>query len=825
MDALLRDFRHGARSLRRSPGFTVLAVLTLALGIGATTAIFSVVDGVLLRPAPFDESDRLAMIWETDRRSGTIREPASFPDYLDFRERNTHFEELAAFTGLELNLVPDTGDPLRLAALAVSREFLPMVGIRPLLGRMFTEDEDQARARGVALIGEALWDRLFSRNPAALGGTIRLDDEAHTIVGVLPAGADFGVLQVFGASAYQRTFADRGGSVAVDVWVPLQSSVESYPRHTHPFFVMGRLAPGAEAAAAQHEMSAIAADLERTYPENAGRGVFVEPLSEVVFGPARPALLVLLSAVALVLLVACVNVANLLLARGIARTREIAVRSALGAGSGQLARQFLVESALLSGTAAAIAIWLAVFGMDVLRAFAPVSLPRVSLVGIDQRVLLTMLGVSLAVALFFGLLPAWQARRIAVRDALHGDAGRTLTAGREHRRARATLVVVQLALAVVLMVGAGLLIKSLWLLQRVDPGFDTTGLLKAEYQLPASRYPRQFARPEVRRFHDGLTARLEAMPGVQAVAIAGNHPLDAGFTNSFAVIGREAEARDWPEISVRRVSGGYPETVGVPLLLGRTFRPADQTPDLSGLVALINEAARQRFFPGQDPLEQRIALWGADWRIVGVVGSERIHGLHEGPPPAIYLPLGKVPSRNGSYSLLVRFVGDSASVAAAVHQTVRQLDPALPLFGVEPLGQTVKSSIGQQRFTTVVLGSFAAVALLLAGIGVYGVLSHAVAMRTREIGIRLAVGAGQRDVLRLMLGDGFALAATGAAFGVLAALALTRLLEGLLFGVNARDPWILVAVPLLLIGVALLASYLPCRRASRVDPVVALRGE
>ncbi|MPZ21757.1 MAG: FtsX-like permease family protein, partial [Luteitalea sp.] len=420
--AVVQDARFGLRSLMKQPAFAAAAIVTLALGIGANTAIFSVVDGVLLRPTPFEQMDRLVMVWETDRNGDTVREPASFPDYLDFQEQSGSFETLAALAGAEANLMPDAGDPIRVAALRVSHEFLPMVGIRPLLGRTFTAQEDRSGGPRVTLIGEALWGQLFSRDPGVVGRTIRLNGDVHTVVGVLPAKADFGTLQILGAAAYRRSFADRGGRVDVDVWVPLQLSSE-IPRDYHGSFVMGRLASGVTPMTAQQEMSGIAADLERAYPANDGRGVFVESLADVVFGPVRPALLVLLGAVALVLLAACVNVANLLLARGAARVREVAVRGALGASMGQLTRQFLVESALLTLMSAGVGIVVAEMGVDLLRAMAPANIPRVSFVGIDARVLLTTLAVSTFVALLFGMLPAWQARRVDLLDALKSEAG------------------------------------------------------------------------------------------------------------------------------------------------------------------------------------------------------------------------------------------------------------------------------------------------------------------------------------------------------------------------------------------------------------------
>ena len=822
---MLQDFRYALRSLRKAPGFASAAVLTLALGIGANTAIFSVVDGVLLRPAPFEDMDRLMMVWETDRKSGTTREPASVPDYLDFRQRTTRFAELAAFAGFEVNLTPEDGDPARLATLAVTHEFFRVTGLAPVAGRGFTEEEDRAGGPAAVVIGEDLWEQLFSRDPAIVGRTLRLNDVPRTIVGVLPRGSDFAVLQVFQAAAYARGFADRGGRLQVDVWVPLGAQ-PAPPRETHPIFVLGRLNPSASPEAAQQEMSAIAADLEATYPENDARGVNVELLEQVVFGPVKPALIVLMGAVALVLLVACANVANLLLVRGAARAREVTVRTALGAGLRRLARQFAVEGAVLTLAGALLGVGLAIVGLDLVLALAPADIPRVAEVGIDARVLGATLAVSVLVGLAFGILPTIQARRLNLQASLQGES-RGASAGREHRRFRAGLVVSELALAVMLMIGAGLLIKSLWRLQQVDPGFNAGGVLKAEYQLPASRYPRDFSKwpnwPEMRRFNEDLLQRAGALPGVDAVTIAGSHPLAAGSTSSIRVVGREAEAADWPEPSIRMVAAGYFETLGVPLIGGRRFSESDDV--RAAPVIAINEAARRRFFAPQEPLGQQINLWGANRTVVGVVGDERIRGLAEATPPAVYLPFAQVPSAAGSYSLLVRGGGDPAALAPLVRRIVREMDPALPLFGVEPLEQTLSNSVGQRRFTMLVLGAFAAVALLLAAVGVHGVLSYTVAQRTREIGIRMALGADFRQVRRLVLGQGAVMVAGGLLLGLLGALVASGVLSTLLYGVGTGDPGTFAGVTLVLGIVALVATYLPALRAARVDPVVALRYE
>jgi putative ABC transport system permease protein len=802
-------------------------VLTLALGIGANTAIFSVVDGVLLRPAPFTDSERLVVVWETDRVTGTVREPASVPDYLDFRTRATAFEQLAAFSGTEVNLTPAGSDPVRLAALAVSAEFLPLVGVEPLLGRVFLPEEDRPGSPTAVLIGEDLWTRLFNRDPNVVGQALRLDDRPVTVVGVLRAESDFGTLQILGAAAYGRAFADRGAPVEVDVWVPLRADPLTTPRSTHPIFVLGRLARGATAQAAQQEMTAVMAELERSYPENAGRGALVEPLDAVVFGPVRPALLVLFGSVALVLLVACVNVANLMLARGEARLHDVTVRTALGAGMRRLVRQFAAEGLVLTAAGAGLGLLLAVVGLELLVSLAPANIPRIGAVAIDGRVLAATLGACLLVALFFGLLPSFQAGRVGLQQALQSGAGRSGSAGPGRNRFRSALVVTELALAVVLMIGAGLLIRTLWELQRVDPGFRTAGIVKAEYQLPPSRYPMDGARwpdwPEVNRFNAELRRQLGALPGVRQVAIAAEHPVSQGFQNSFLIVGREAEAAELPEISVRRVSAGYFETLGSRLVAGRAVEERDRWDQPP--VLLINETARRMFFAGREPLGQRIRLWGTDRSIVGVVAGERIHGLASEAPPAVYLPLEQVPSFGGGYTVLVDVAGDPANVTPSLRAVFRTLDPALAVFGIEPLDRTLAQTFGKQRFTMLVLSIFAAVALVLAAIGVHGVLSYTIARRRRDLGIRMALGADPRRVRRHVLGQGVLLAGAGVAPGLLGGLALSRTLSGLLYGVSASDPLTFGGVAITLGAVGLLASFLPAYRAGRMEPVDALRTE
>jgi putative ABC transport system permease protein len=827
MSDLFRDLRFAVRALRKTPAFTAAAVLTLALGIGGNTAILSVVDGVLLRPAPFANVDRLMMAWETDRASGTTREPASVPDYLDFVERAARFAALAGIQASEVSLTPDQGDPVRLDAVAVTHQFLPMVGIRPLLGRSLAPEDDRPGAPPVTLIGEGLWERLYGRDPSAVGHTLHASGATYTIVGVLPDGADFGTLQVLDAAAYGRAFADRFGPADIQLWIPLRPDPATSPRSTHGVFMLGRLARGVTRAAAQQEMATIAADLEATYPSNDARGVFVEPLTDVVFGPVRPALLVLLAAVGLVLLVTCVNVANLLLARGATRVREVAVRVALGAGAGRLVRQFLVEGLVLALAGGALGVALAGWGTRTLIALAPGDIPRLTSVGVDGRVLLVTTVLCVAVGIAFGLVPAWQARGLAPQSALRGEATGTTGAGAGSQRFRSALVVAELALAVTLVVGAGLLIKSFWRLHQVDSGFHTEGVLKAELTLPRDRYPVDFSVwpdfKEMHQFNAALLQRAAALPGVVSVAIAGNQPLDAGFTSSISVVGREAEAGNWPEPSVRRVTPGYLQTVDLALQRGRALAPSDET---SGPpVVMINEAAARRYFPTQDAIGQRINLWGAARRVVGIVADERTHGLASAAPPALYLPLAQAPSVDGNEALLLKVRGDPTTLAPAVRGAIRAIDPALAVFGVEPLSATVGRSLGQQRFTMLVLGVFAVLAIALALIGVHGVLSYLVARRARELGLRLALGAAPAAVVGHVIREGVRLTGLGIGMGLLTALAGGRLLRRLLYGVGATDPMTFLAVGAVVFAAAALASWIPAHRAARMDPIAALRSE
>jgi predicted permease len=824
MSDLSQDLRYSIRLLARSPGFAAAAILTLALGIGATTAIFSVLDAVLLRTSPLADQGRLAMIWETDRASSTTREPASYPDFLDFKERSRHFAQMGAFYAGEVNLTPTQGDPVRLASLAATHDFSGTLGLQPILGRMFTSEEDRRGGPRVVLISERLWQSDFQRAPNVLGQSIRLDEQPYEIIGVMPNGADFGVMQILTLAAYSRGFADRDRSSRVDVWAPLQADAQSLPRSTHPILVLGRLAQGATPALAQQEMTTIAADLERAYPENEARGVFIESVDDVLFKRVRPGLWLLLSAVGLVLLIACVNVANLLLARGTARLREVALRSALGAQRQRLARQFAVENIVLTLGAAFLGVLLAVAGLRALITLAPHEIPRLAEAGLNLRLLGGTIALSLVIGLVFGMLPILQARRLDIQGALKTEDSRGATAGRGSHLVRSTLVVSEVALACVLVVGAGLLLKSFWTVQRVDPGFDATNVVKAEFQLPRSRYPVNFDLwpnfVEIHRFNAELRRRAEALPGVEAVAIAGNHPLDAGFTNSFQIVGREAESRNYPEISVRRVTGSYFSTVRLPLRKGEVFGDVEpQAPT----IAVINETAARAFFENKEPIGQQIRLWGAARTILGVVADEKIHGLTSATPPAIYVPIQQAPSANGAETMIVRVSGNPAAAAGTVRSAVRELDPGLAVFGVEPLEQTLADSIQQRRFVMLLLGAFAVLAVVLAVIGIHGVLSYTVRQRQHEIGIRMALGASPQRVTRLVLTYGARLAAVGIVLGIVGALLLTRFLATLLYGVTTTDAATLVGAVVLLAIAALVATYLPVRRAVRIDPMDSVR--
>ena len=817
---LARDLGLTVRSLRRTPGFTLAVVLTLALGLGAASAVFSVVDGVLLRPMPFPEPEELLVVWETDRDGGTRREPASVPDFLDFRERARSLEALAAFRAAQVNVARRDADPERVDAVAASHGLMRVLGVRPLHGRSLGPEDDRPGAPAVALLGEGYWRRALGADAGVVGSEIVVDEIPATVVGVLPSSAGYGLRQVLSAADYGGTLTERG---EVDVWLSLQPDPVASPRITHPIVLLGRRAEQTSTAEVQAELSAVAADLEREYPENADRGVHVEPLREVVVGPLRRPLAVLLAAVALVLLVACVNVAHLLLARGAARRRETAVRRALGAGDGQLLRHFLVETGVLTGLALAAGLGLAAVALRAARALVPSDLPGMGSLALDPRAVLASVAVAGAIALVFGIVP-WVQARVQRAPASLGSREVGAGGGGPARGSRSWLVVVELALAVTLTIGAGLMLRSFWNLLHVDAGFATRGVVKAELRLPQSRYPRDFAVwpdwREIHRFHGEVRERVAALPEVERVALAAAHPLDRGFTNSFAVVGREAEATDWPEIRVRQVGPEYLAVLRVPVLAGRGLREGDRAG--RPRVALVNRTAADRFFTVGSPVGQEVSMWGQTWRLVGVVGDERIHGLEEPAPPALYVPLAQAPSER---AVVLARGGDPETIVEALPGAIRAADPGLAPFGVEPLARTVAGSVARTRFVMALLAVFAALALLLAAMGVHGLLAYRVALRIPEIGVRMALGAVRRDVFGLIVREGLALAVAGLVFGALGGVLAGRLLGGMVFGVDGDDPLTWSAVVGAVLAAAVLATLAPARRAAGAEPLQVLRVE
>jgi putative ABC transport system permease protein len=804
MNDLLRDLRYGARMLWKKPGFTAVAIVTLALGIGANTALFSVVNAVLLRPLPYREPDRLVILWE---QAATMQTSLAYLNFTDLRARNSVFETLTGFRRDSFNLT-GAGDAERLNGRMVSAEFFATFGKPPARGRDFTAADDAPGAAPVAILSHAYWQRRFGGDEKVVGGRLTLNDRAFTVVGV--AAPDF----QFGAGA--------------DVFVPLGLYADRYQeRGSHPgIYAVGRLKPGVSAEQARADLDAVMAALGREFPNsNKDRRVHLEDLFDNTVQEVRPTLYVLLGAVGFVLLIACANVANLLLGTAAARRREIAVRSALGAGRGRVVRQMLTESVLLSFGGGLLGVLLAVWGTDALIALVPEGIPRLAEAGVDWRVLGFTLALCVLTGLLFGLVPAWQAARVDLNEVLK-EGGRGSTGRRA--RARGLLVVAEVALALVLLAGAGLMVRSFRELQQVETGFAANNLLTMSLALTVA--PGEDGR--ARAFLDQLEEKLRALPGVQSAAISNGLPFAGAIQDSFYLAGESAtDPRNEKMAVVYLTSPDYLRAMGIRLLSGRFFTPQDRLG--SAPVAVIDETLARQHFPGRDPIGQHLTNLDTEQpQIVGVVGHIRHDGLAGETPVEnqIYLPLAQIPPQRlpsvaGRLNLLLRTAGDPAGVAAAARGEVQSLNANQPVFNVRTMGQIVADSITGQRFSLVLLLLFAGLALLLAGVGIYGVMSSAVGQRTHEIGVRLALGARTSDVLRLVVGEGLRLTLAGVAAGLAASFALTRVMQRLLFGVSATDPLVFAGVAIALVAVALVACWIPARRATKVDPMVALRYE
>lgn len=801
-----QDLHYAVRTILKNRGFALTVILTLGLGIGANTAIFSVVDGVLLRPLPYAEPHRLVFLGENDRLRGTQSEGFSGPDFFDVLERNVVFESMAAWRTPQATLTGPEGEPQMTQRAATSHTLFSILGVGPLLGRVYDDADDTPGADPVAVLSHGLWIGRFGADEGVIGRLIHLEGVAYEVIGVMPPGFEF-------------------PSSAIQVWTPLQiSAAATPPRGNHIFGVVAKLADGVSLERANANITAIAAALEEEYAnDNLGRGMWAQDLLESSVGNVRPALLMLLGAVGLVLLIACANVANLLFARSTVREREVAVRSALGAGRGRLLRQFLTESLVLSVLGGMAGLALAFAGVKALIALGPAAVPRLSNVGIDGGVLLFALLVSLATGVIFGALPALHAANPDLQGSLK-EGGRTgLQGGRQG--IRRFLVVSEVALAAILVTGAGLLIQSFWRLQAVDPGFAAGNVLVANIQLPASRYPQTFGSSdfaEVMAFHREVLEGVGALPGVQSVALAANHPATPGWTSRFTIDSRPpVDPGEQEEARINPVSRDYFETVGIAIVQGRGFTEADRTDGPP--VVVINQTFARRQFPDRDPIGERVSFWGASREVVGVAGDVKFRGPARETLQGWYAPMEQIPF--GGFSLLVRTAGDPLDLASLVQQRVNVIDADLPLTGVSTLESQFAGFVAGPRFNMLLLGLFAGVAMALAAVGVYGVISYGVSQRSHEIGVRISLGASGPQVVKQIVGQGIALAGAGVAIGLVGSLLLARTLSSLLFGVGAADPPTFVAVAVVVGLVALAASYLPARRASRVDPMVALRSE
>jgi putative ABC transport system permease protein len=806
---LWQDLRYGLRTLLKNPGFTIVAVVALALGIGANSAIFSVVNSVLLRPLPFKSPKQLVMVWENAAHLGFPKNTPSPPSFLDWQRQNTVFTGMAAMSERSFNLT-GVGEPERLEGRRVSANLFDLLGVPALLGRTFVPDDDRPGTH-VALLSYSLWQRSFGLDPSIIGRAVTLNGESYTVIGVMPRGVHL--------HAY--------GNWNDELWVPIAfTNEESTNRGTHFLEVIARIKPGITLKQAQAEIETIAARLAKEYPKyNTRIGATVMPLHEEIVGDIKPALLILLGAVGFVLLIACANVANLLLARAAVREKEIALRLALGASRSRLTRQFLTESVLLAFLGGGFGLLLALAGIRVLKTFIPPSIPQTQTISIDGKVLLFTALTALLTGIVFGLAPAMHASHSNLNESMK-EGGRDSASGRKGNRLRDLLVIGEVAVSFILLVGAGLLINSFLHLRNLDPGFRADHLLTMKVDLSELKYPDGERRSV---FFDEVLRRIRVLPGVQSVAVAGNLPLTYnGDSATIAVEGIPDPPPDqWPDVIYRAIGPGYFSTMGIPLIRGHDFTDQDRAD--SKKVVVISEKTAEHYWPGEDPIGKRVKPDATNsdvpWReVIGVVKDVRQNDFIAQPKMQMYFNYRQL-NDLAANALIVRTSVDPVSLATPVRNSIWAVDKDQPVADVDTMDHIVSAAIARQRFSMLLLGIFAASALMLAAVGIYGVMSYSVTQRTHEIGIRMALGARRADVLQMTIKQGLKLVSVGMILGLVAAFLLTRILTSLLFGVSATDPITFIGISLVLLAVAILASYLPALRATKVDPIIALRAQ
>jgi putative ABC transport system permease protein len=806
METMLQDLRYGARMLIKKPGFAAVAVLTLALGIGANTAIFSVVNAVLLRPLPYREPGRLVEIWETNPIKGWTDAPAAPANYFDWDQQNDVFEGMAAHWPSPGNLaLMGMGEPERLRCLGATGNLFTVLGVEPALGRTFLPEETWEGNNMVVVLSHGLWVRRFDQDVNIIGRPILLDGQSYTVVGVMPDDFYFPTKEV-------------------ELWVPWGWNPTRITSMRRPHFarVVARLKSGVTLERARTEMDTIASRLEQQYPgTNTKMGVGLGLLHEWTVSDTRLPLLILLAAVGFILMIACANIANLLLSRAATRMKEIAIRTALGAGRLRLVRQLLTESLLMSVAGSALGLLLAVWGKDLLLAFSPGSIPRFDEISIDGRVLVFTLGITFLTTVFFGLVPSLAGSKLDLTISL--KEGGQKQGGAQHNRSRSLFVILEVAFALVLLIGAGLMIKSFVRLRQVNPGFDPSNILALRVSLPESKYKED---PQAIDFFQQALERIKNLPGVKAAGATSVPPLKgSGWTSDFTIEGRPPEEYG-KEVRHKEISPDYFRAIGVPLLSGRLFTDSDNAD--KPVVIIINQTLARRYFSGEDPIGKRLRFGRPDqeepwYTIVGVAGDEKQDGLGIDVKPEIYQSY--LQSARSGMTLIVRAEADPKGLIGAVRGELWGVDKEIPVYDIKTMQEVLYESVARERFTVLLLTIFAAVALILSAAGIYSVMSYSVAQRTHEIGIRMALGAQVKDVLKLVVRQAMMLALTGVLIGLAGAFALTRLISNLLYDVSVTDPATFGLISLLLVGVALLACLIPARRATRVDPMIALRYE